>query len=70
VVPKALRDELGLSAGTAVEITTRDGKLVIEPAATKMRLVKRGKGLVATTEEPLPELTADDVRSVIQSLRR
>lgn len=70
VVPKALRDELGLSAGTPVEITAKDGKLEIEPAATKMRLVKRGKGLVATTDEPLPELTADDVSSVIRSLRR
>jgi AbrB family looped-hinge helix DNA binding protein len=70
VVPKVLRDELGLSAGSSVEITSRDGKLEIEPAATKMRLVKRGKGLVATTDEPLPELSAEDVRAVIESLRR
>jgi AbrB family looped-hinge helix DNA binding protein len=70
VVPKVLRDELGLSAGSSVEISSRDGKLEIEPAATKMRLVKRGKGLVATTDEPLPELSAEDVRAVIESLRR
>ena len=70
VVPKALRDELGLSAGAQVEITSRDGKLEIEPAATNMRLVKRGKGLVATTDEPLPVLSAEDVRAVIESLRR
>lgn len=70
VVPKALRDELGLSAGSSVEITLVDGKLEIEPAATEMRLVKRGKGLVATTNEPLPVLSAEDVRAVIESLRR
>jgi AbrB family looped-hinge helix DNA binding protein len=70
VVPKVLRDELGLSAGSSVEISSRDGKLEIEPAATKMRLVKRGKGLVAATDEPLPELSAEDVRAVIESLRR
>jgi AbrB family looped-hinge helix DNA binding protein len=70
VVPKALREELGLKAGTQVEIRARDGKLEIEPAATPMRLVQRGKGLVATTDEPLPRIDADDVRAVIESLRR
>jgi AbrB family looped-hinge helix DNA binding protein len=70
VVPKALREELGLVAGTSVEITSRDGKLEIEPAATPMRLVRRGKGLVATSDEPLPPIDAEDVRGVIESLRR
>lgn len=70
VVPKALREELGLKAGTQVEIRARDGKLEIEPSATPMRLVKRGKGLVATTDKPLPQIDAEDVRAVIESQRR
>ena len=70
VVPKALRDELHLEGGTALEIRVNDGRLEIEPLATPMRLVRRGKGLVATTEKQLPPIDADDVRAVVESLRR
>lgn len=70
VVPKALRAELGLRAGAVLEIRTHDGKLELEPVATPMRLVRRGKGLVATTDEPVPPIDADDVRRITESLRR
>lgn len=70
VVPKSLRDQLGLRAGTALEIRVRDGRLELEPAATPMRLVRRGGGLVATADEALPPIDADDVRAVTESLRR
>jgi AbrB family looped-hinge helix DNA binding protein len=70
VVPKALRDQLGLDGGTPLEIRVRDGRLEIEAVATPMRLVRRGRGLVATTDEPLPVLDAEAVRSVTDSLRR
>lgn len=70
VVPRVLRDELGLRAGTSVEIRVNEGRLEIEPAPTPMRLVRRGKGSVATTDTPLPAINADDVRAVIESLRR
>lgn len=70
VVPKALRDELNLEAGTTLEIRAREGRLELEPAATPMRLVRRGKGLVAVTDEPLPRIDADDVRALTESLRR
>jgi AbrB family looped-hinge helix DNA binding protein len=70
VVPKALRDELGLEGGTLLEIRLREGRLEIEPVATPMRLVRRGKRLVATTDEPLPRIDAADVRAVVESQRR
>jgi AbrB family looped-hinge helix DNA binding protein len=70
VVPKPLRDQLGLRAGTALEIRVRDGRLELEPAATPMRLVRRRGGLVATADEALPPIDADDVRAVTESLRR
>lgn len=70
VVPKALRDQLNLERGTTLEIRAHGGRLELEPVATPMRLVRRGKGLVATTEEPLKQLDADDVRAVTESLRR
>lgn len=70
VVPKPLREELRLEAGTTLEIRTRDGRLELEPVATPMRLVRRGRGLVATTDEPIVPIDADDVRAVMESLRR
>ncbi len=70
VVPKALRDALGLEAGMELEIRVREGRLELEPSPTPMRLVRRGKGLVATSEEPLPRLGADDVRAVVEAMRR
>jgi AbrB family looped-hinge helix DNA binding protein len=70
VVPRKLREQLGLTGGTRVEIRIRDGRLEIEAAPTPMRLVRRGKGLVATPEKPLPRLGADDVRAALESLRR
>lgn len=70
VVPRKLREELGLTGGTRLEIRIREGRLEIEAAPTPMRLVRRGKGLVATTEKPLPRLSADEVRAVLESLRR
>jgi AbrB family looped-hinge helix DNA binding protein len=69
VIPKALRQELKLGGRTIVEIRARNGVLEITPVATPMRLVRRGKGLVATTDEPLPPVGQDEVRSVTESLR-
>lgn len=70
MVPKALRDQLQLDGGTPLEIRVRDGRLEVEPVATPMRLEHRGKGLVATTDLPLPKLDADTVRAVTESLRK
>ena len=70
VVPRALRDALGLSAGTVLEIRERDGALVLEPAPVPMRLVRRGKGLVAEPTETLPPLTSELVREALETGRR
>jgi AbrB family looped-hinge helix DNA binding protein len=70
VVPKALRDELKLEGGTLLEIRVREGRLELEPVATPMRLERRGRRLVATTDEPLPRIDADAVRAVVESQRR
>ena len=70
VVPKAFRDQLGLEEGVELEIRVREGRLELEPSPTPMRLVRRGKRLVATSDEPLPHLDADDVRAVVEAMRR
>lgn len=70
VLPKALRDALGLTAGQALEIRASDGRIEIEIAATPVRLVKRGAGVVAVPETELPPLTAEQVRDTLELTRR
>ena len=70
VVPKSLREALGLKAGQPLEIRVGDGRLEIEIAATPVKLKKRGKGLVAVPDAKLPPLTADLVRETLERVRR
>jgi AbrB family looped-hinge helix DNA binding protein len=70
VVPKALRQALGLKPGQPMEIRAGDGRLEIEIAPTPMQLKKRGRGVVAVPEETLPALTAEQVREVLERVRR
>jgi AbrB family looped-hinge helix DNA binding protein len=70
VVPKSLREALGLKPGQPLEIRAGDGRLEIEIAATPVKLKKRGKGLVAVPDAKLPPLTADLVRETLERVRR
>jgi len=70
VVPKSLREALGLKPGQPLEIRAGDGRLEIEIAATPVKLKKRGKGLVAVPDAKLPPLTADLVRATLERVRR
>jgi AbrB family looped-hinge helix DNA binding protein len=70
VIPKALRQALGLSAGQPLEIVERDGRLEIMPAPTPMKLVDEGDGVVAVADSDMPVLTADMVRDTLERIRR
>jgi AbrB family looped-hinge helix DNA binding protein len=69
-IPAHVRDALGLSPGSTVEIVARDGVVVLVPTTTPMRLVERGGGVVAEPDQPLPTLTAEDVRLALEASRR
>lgn len=70
VVPKPLRQALGLKAGQVLEIRAGDGRLEIEIAPTPLQLKKRGKGVVAVPEAELPPLTVEQVRDTLERVRR
>jgi AbrB family looped-hinge helix DNA binding protein len=70
VIPKPLRDALGLAPGQTLEITAAQGRLEIAIAATPMSLKKRGKGVVAVPDVPVSPLTSEQVRDTLERTRR
>ncbi len=70
VVPKELRQRLGLDGGAVIEIRERDGRVEIEPAPTAMSLEEHDGDPVAVPEDDLPPLTDDIVRATIERTRR
>ena len=69
VIPRDIRNAIGLQPGTVVEIEARDGVVSIEPAATAIKMVKRGRLRVAVAEDARAALTEAEVRAVRQELR-
>jgi AbrB family looped-hinge helix DNA binding protein len=70
VVPKAMRDELGLRGGTEVEISLVSGHIEIDLIPTTMRLERRDGRLVAVADREMPPLTAEMVREKLEEIRR
>jgi AbrB family looped-hinge helix DNA binding protein len=68
VVPKPLRQALGLKPGQQLEISAVDGRLEVEIAPTPMQLKRRGEGVSALDQ--LPALTAEQVRETLERVRR
>ncbi len=57
VVPKALREALGLQPGSTVEISRYGAGLQLIPAGRTARLVVEDGNLVATGETPIDDET-------------
>lgn len=70
VVPKPLRDELGFAAGTELELEIRDGHLEVTAHSVPMHLEERDGHFVIVPERPVPVMTADEVRDVLEQIRR
>jgi AbrB family looped-hinge helix DNA binding protein len=70
VIPKAIRDQAGISEGGEVDVEFRDGRIEIEPARRGMRVVKRGRSVTIEAQDDMPTLTAAAVRSVLEHVRR
>jgi AbrB family looped-hinge helix DNA binding protein len=70
VVPKPMREQLGLMPGQEIEIRVRDGKILeIEPISVPMHVERRGRVAVIVPDEPVPVMTADEVREVMERQR-
>jgi len=70
VIPKEVRERLGLRPGSRIVLTEMEGRLEISPATTPVGLVDQGGVLVAVAEVDLPVLTAEQARDAVEAARR
>ena len=71
VIPKPIRDRLGLGPGESVELREREGRIEIEPTPTPMALARGKRGVAAAVPaSKLPPLTDAIVRDTIERNRR
>jgi len=70
VVPKALRDAMGLDAGRKIDMVFTDGRIEIElaPIDVELETKERLPRLVAESDQP--ELTDQQVRDALEATRR
>jgi len=72
VIPKGIRQEAGLKPGMDLEIRWYGGGIEIEPAPMPVKLVRKGRLLVAVPErdvEPLTEQIVEQTREVLHRER-
>jgi AbrB family looped-hinge helix DNA binding protein len=67
VVPKPLRDRLGLRPGSVVDVSLYGDGLHVSPGGRTARLERRSEGLVAVSDT---EVVDDEVFEIIDSVRR
>ncbi len=70
VVPKPLREELGIRGATELEIAARDGVIELAVADVTGRIEERDGSPVIVTDVPMKPLTVEEVRSAIDRVRR
>lgn len=70
VIPKPLRDRLGIAAGGDVEVTEHDGVIEVRPVAVEARVVDTTSGPVVEATGPVPPLTDRLVQATIDDVRR
>ncbi len=70
VVPKPLRDRLGLVGGEELEIAERDGVIEVWVAPLDVAVVDAPEGPVAVPRRPVPPLTNEIVRETLERVRR
>ena len=69
VIPKAVRQEAGLRPGRPLDVRVRGGRIEIEPAPLPVKLVRKGRLLVALPQKDVPVLAAEAVEETRAALR-
>ncbi len=70
VVPKPMRDRLGVRGPSQLEVLEEDGRIVLSPVAGTVDLVDRDGVLVAERSGDVGPLDAEVVRDLVERQRR
>jgi AbrB family looped-hinge helix DNA binding protein len=70
VIPKQIRQEAGLRPGMPLDVRWRAGRIEIEPAPLPVKLVRKGRLLVAIPDKTVGKLTGGAVERTREALRR
>jgi bifunctional DNA-binding transcriptional regulator/antitoxin component of YhaV-PrlF toxin-antitoxin module len=70
VIPKTLREELGVDGPTDLELTAADGRLELTVADVPARVEERGGFSVIVTDRPMEPMSVADARAAIERVRR
>ncbi len=70
VIPKGIRESAGIKAGMDLEIRWHKGRIEIEPAPLPVKLVRKGRLLVAVPQRTVEPLTGEIVEQTREALRR
>jgi AbrB family looped-hinge helix DNA binding protein len=69
VIPKAIRREAGLQPQMSLEISCSHGRIEIEPAPLPVKLVRKGRLLVAVPQQDREQLTSEIVEKTRRTVR-
>ena len=70
VIPKRLRERLGLGAGGEVDLEEHDGVIEIRPVQREVTVDRSGNRPVLRAPNDVPPLTDDEVRELLDQTRR
>jgi len=68
LIPEEIRRQAKIEPDSELEMRVVDGRIEIQPAATRVKLVREGHLLVAVPEVEVPPLTVDEVEKTRQSI--
>jgi AbrB family looped-hinge helix DNA binding protein len=69
VVPKTIRQQAGLQAGTRLTMRLREGRIEIEPSPREVRIVAKGSLRVASPVAEASPLSNAEVERTRRALR-
>jgi AbrB family looped-hinge helix DNA binding protein len=70
VIPKEIRERAGLKPGQPLEIRCHNSRVEIEPAPMKVKLVRKGRLLVAMPKRPVDPLTSEVVEETRRAIHK
>jgi AbrB family looped-hinge helix DNA binding protein len=70
VIPKRLRDELGVRGPTELELTAVDGRLEVTVADVQARVEDRDGFPVIVTDEPMAPMSIAEAAEAVERVRR